>query len=144
MQIISCSSLQLVSRILNDYLQATGKTRTFSFGKSSHYKMEFSDLIYRHWATCLILESFENRLLKQIQLAKEAIESFIKESEFKPGEGPPHIASPMFSTSTIFANDMQKFITMDQGLVPSVTAPHSHHHGRNHSHSLIPLLSLWA
>jgi len=98
--------MQLVSSVLNDYLQAAGKTRTFSFGKSSHYEMEFSDLVYRQWATRLILESFENRLLGRIQLAKEAIESFIKESEFKPGEGPPRIASPTFSTSTIFANDM--------------------------------------
>ena len=81
-------AMQLVSRILNDYLQAAGKTRTFWFGKSSHYEMEFSDLVYRHWATHLILESFKNRLLRWNQLAKEVIESFIKESEFKPGEGP--------------------------------------------------------
>lgn len=106
--------MQLVSSTLNDYLQAAGKTRTFSFRKSSHYEMEFTDLVYRHWATRLILESFELRLLGHIQLAQRAIESFITESEFKPGMGPPHIASPVFSTSTIFTNDMQGMIKKDQ------------------------------
>ena len=35
-------AMQLVSNTLNNYLQATGKTRTFSFGRSVHYDMEFS------------------------------------------------------------------------------------------------------
>ena len=39
---------------------------------------------------------------------------FIVESEFKPGMGPPRIASPAFSTSTVFANDMCGLITKDQ------------------------------
>ena len=108
-------AMQLVTSILNDYLQAAGNTRAFLFGKSSHYEIEFSDLVYQQWATCLILESFEHRLLGPIQLAKEAIESFINESEFKPGEGPPCIASPVFSTSTTFADDICWMIAMDQG-----------------------------
>lgn len=99
-------AMQLASNTLNDYLKAAGKTRRFSFRKSSHYEMEFTDLVYRHWAMCLILESFELRLLGRIQLAQRAIEAFITESEFKPEMGPPHIASPAFSTSTIFASDM--------------------------------------
>ena len=72
-------AMQLVTDTLNDYLQAAGKTRTFSFGRSSHYEMEFSNLVYRHWATRLILESFERRLLGRIQLAQKAIEVFILE-----------------------------------------------------------------
>ena len=106
-------AMQLVSDTLNDYLQAAGKTRTFSFGRSSHYEMEFTSLVYRHWATRLILESFEQRLLGRIRLAQKAIEAFILESEFKPGTGPPRIASPAFSTSTAFANDMQGIIRRD-------------------------------
>ena len=39
-------AMQLVGDILNDYLQVAGKTRTFSFGRSSHYEMEFADLVY--------------------------------------------------------------------------------------------------
>src|ERR1700733_9452337 len=87
-------AMHLVSSTLNDYLMAARKPKTFSFGRSSHYDMEFSDLVYRRWATRLVLESFERRILARIQLAKEAIESFITESEFKPGTGPPRIASP--------------------------------------------------
>ena len=68
-------AMQLVGDILNDYLQAAGKTRTFLFGRSSHYEMEFADLVYRQWATRLILESFEHILLGRIQLAKVAIEA---------------------------------------------------------------------
>jgi len=106
-------AMNFVSSTLNDYLQAAGKSRTFSFGRSAHYDMEFSDLVYRRWATKLVLESFEQRLLARIQLAKDAIESFINESEFKPGKGPPRIASPAFSTSTIFATDVQRILATD-------------------------------
>jgi hypothetical protein len=38
--------MELVSDILNEYLQAAGKSRTFSFGRSALYDMEFTDLIY--------------------------------------------------------------------------------------------------
>ena len=106
-------AMQLVSDTLNDYLQAAGKMRMFSFGRSSHYEMEFTSLVYQHWATRLILEAFEQRLLRQILLAQKAIEAFILESEFKPGTGPPRITSPAFSTSTVFANDMQGIIRRD-------------------------------
>ena len=106
-------AMQLVNDTLNDYLQAARKTRTFSFGRSSHYKIEFTSLVYQHWATHLILESFEQRLLRPIWLAQKAIEVFILESEFKPGTGPPRIASPVFSTSTAFANNMQGIIRRD-------------------------------
>ena len=57
-------AMQLVSNTLNDHLQAAGKTRTLSFGRSSHYDMGFSSLVNQHWATCLILESFEHWLLR--------------------------------------------------------------------------------
>lgn len=107
-------AMHLVSSTLNDYLMAARKPKTFSFGRSSHYDMEFSDLVYRRWATRLVLESFERRILARIQLAKEAIESFITESEFKPGTGPPRIASPAFSTSTVFAADVLGMIAADQ------------------------------
>src|SRR6266852_5470675 len=56
--------MQLVRNTLNNYLQVAGKTRKFSYGKSSHYDMEFSSLVNRHWAMHLILESFEHRLLR--------------------------------------------------------------------------------
>ena len=105
--------MNLVSSNLNDYLQAAGKSRTFSFGKSSHYDMEFSELVYRRWATRIVLESFEQRLLTRISLAKDAIKSFINESEFNPGKGPPRIASPAFSTSTTFAADVQRMLVSD-------------------------------
>lgn len=109
-------TMELVSSILNDYLQATLKPRTFSFRRSEHYNMEFAELVYKHWATRLILESFECRLLARIQLAKESIEAFINESEFRPGEGPPKIASPAFSTSTIFASEVNRILTTDQAV----------------------------
>jgi len=106
-------AMHLASSNLNDYLQTARKSRTFSFGKSSHYDMEFSELVYRRWATRLVLESFECRLLARILLAKEAIESFIYESKFNPGKGPPRIASPAFSASTTFAADVQGMLMSD-------------------------------
>jgi len=56
-------AMQLVSSTFNDYLQAAGLPKTFSFGRSSHYDMEFSELVYRQWATRLILKSCERRVL---------------------------------------------------------------------------------
>ena len=106
-------AMHLVTSTLNEYLLAAGKPRSFSFSKSSHYEMEFSELVYRRWATRLVLESFERRLLARILLAKEAIDAFIADSQFNPGKGPPRIASPAFSTSTVFAADVRRIITND-------------------------------
>src|SRR6266849_301110 len=50
--------------------------RFFSFGWSSNYDMEFSNLIYRNWATHLVLKSTNDRLLARILLAKEVVEEF--------------------------------------------------------------------
>jgi len=38
-------AMQLLTSTLNDYLQVAGLPRTFSFGWSSHYDIEFSDLL---------------------------------------------------------------------------------------------------
>ena len=106
--------MELVSDTLNEYLQAAGKPRTFSFGRSTLYDTDFVDLIYRQWSTGLILDTFERRVLARILRAKEAIELFMTESEFNPGTGAPRIASPALSTSTTFAADVRGLLLADR------------------------------
>ena len=68
------SAMHLITSTLNDYWENAGTTKTFSFGWSSNYDMAFSKLIYRRWATRLVLNSIKDRLLTRIRLAMEAIE----------------------------------------------------------------------
>lgn len=65
--------MNLITSTLNDYWKTAGTVETFSFGWSYHYDMEFSKLMYRKWATRLVLESIKDRLLAWIQLAMEAV-----------------------------------------------------------------------
>jgi len=98
--------MAMASDILNEYLEAAGKPRAFSFGRSELYDMEFKDLVYRQWSTRLVLGSFEQRLFARLKKAENAIKLFMTESEFNPGKGVPRIASPAWSTSTAFAADI--------------------------------------
>ena len=66
--------MHLITNILNDYWKTAGMVETFSFGWSYHYDMEFSKLVYKKWATRLVLESIKDGLLARIQLAMEAVE----------------------------------------------------------------------
>jgi hypothetical protein len=90
-------AMRLLSGTFNDYLQAAGLPRTFSFGRSSHHDMEFSELVYRQWATQLILKSCERRVLARILIAREMIRSFIDKSELKPKEELPCLTSPVLT-----------------------------------------------
>ena len=109
--------MELVAITLNEYLEAAGNLKTFSFGRSTLYDMEFTELLYKQWSTWVILDAFERRLLARISLAKQAIETFIAESEFNPGLGAPRIASPAFSTSTAFAFDIHELLASDRAAV---------------------------
>ena len=65
-----------ITDMINDYWKAAGTTKVFSFGWSSNYDVEFSKLIYRKWATRLVLNSINDRVLARILLAKEVVEEF--------------------------------------------------------------------
>ncbi len=69
-------AIHLITNRINDYWKAAGTSKVFSFGWSSNYDMEFSNLIYRNWATRLVLNSTNDRLLARILLAKEVVEEF--------------------------------------------------------------------
>ena len=105
-------AMRLLSGTFNDYLQVAGLPRTFSFRRSSHYDMEFSELVYRQWATCLILKACKRRVLARIQIARETIRSFINKSELKPC-----LTSPVFSIDSMLSKEVQKMTTPDR--VPS-------------------------
>ena len=67
-------AMHLITNLLNRYWKVARFTKVFSFGRSSNYDMEFSKLVYRSWATHLVLRSVRNRLLARIQVAMEAVE----------------------------------------------------------------------
>jgi len=61
-------AMHLITDLLNNYWKVAEPTKVFSFGWSSHYDMDFAKLVYRRWATRLVLRSVRDRMLARIQL----------------------------------------------------------------------------
>ena len=66
--------MELVSDMLNEFLQAAKSPRMFSFGSSAYYSnCSFEELVNSDWPSQVIVVSLERRLIMRIQVAQIAI-----------------------------------------------------------------------
>jgi hypothetical protein len=77
--------MTLTSDTLNEFLQAAGSERTFSYGSSKYYNGQtFEEVLYRDWPAQTIALSLEKRLLERIATAHRAISLFMTNADFVP------------------------------------------------------------
>ena len=78
--------MTLSCNMLNEFLQAAGSNRTFTYGSSKYYEGQtFEEVLYRDWPTQTITLSLKKRLLEQIVTAHRAISTFMANTDYVPG-----------------------------------------------------------
>jgi hypothetical protein len=118
------SMMRLVSNVINAYLQAAQKPRSFTFGHSTFYnRQSFEELIYSNWTTKPIVLNLEHHLLQPLQSAHKAISTFMLSSDFVPSRGYPQVASPTFTSNTEFAAQVQEILAVNPSLSSLPTSP---------------------
>jgi hypothetical protein len=110
------SVMTLSSNTLNEFLQAAGSERSFSYGSSKYYNGQtFEEVLYRNWPAHTIALSLEKRLLERIATAHWAISFFMANAEFMPRP-----ASPAFTDISIFAQRVTNVLASNK---PTITSP---------------------
>jgi hypothetical protein len=102
--------MRFISDTINAYLQAAQKPQSFTFRHSTFYsRQSFEELIYSNWTTKPIVLNLEH-LLRCLQSAHRAINTFMLSSDFIPSRGYPRVASPTFTSNTEFAAQVQAIL----------------------------------
>jgi hypothetical protein len=100
-------TMDLTMAALNEFLQAAGQERTFSFGSSLHFSGRNPQEPTRNdWATKQVLISIKTRLLRRLESAHKAISSFLRYAEPQPSRWYSRAPSPAFTNSTDFAQSV--------------------------------------
>ena len=74
------SIMTLSSDLLNEFLQAAGSDRTFTYGASKFYDGKtFKETLSHEWPIQTLASSFETRLLKRIATVSEALKCYVAE-----------------------------------------------------------------
>jgi hypothetical protein len=133
--------MRMSGEVLNDFLQAAGSRRMFSYGASKYYEsLMFEKILLLEWPTQTIALSFERHLLEQIAMAYRAIQCFMLSAGEVSDRNLLHLQSPAFAHNlTNMLHGISLMITS-----PRKEAIHAHKkHTQIADHSTLDNIPTW-